>query len=347
MHRVALRDLEHWDIARPPVQRLLDERRVHDIVHFQRDIHHRTGSMWFPGCITLLPTSESKYLLVDGQHRFEAMRTLVPLQPDYAVCVDVVPAHISARMGVEQVFRVINMAVPVPDYVIDTIGHAHRRQLADTVHRHLTQAFGTFDTHASSPRPPNLRLDALASAVCDPRTLTALGHAVPRILDLVEWVNQQLAALPHPKLESAKLKAAKAHGKLCALGLHPGWGDPDTWHDWCVAHYLPRDPIHPPPSRPAARVPRRLKQQAWDSVFPGRRVGACQVCRRALDMAEHEAGHVVPASKGGATTLANLVPLCAPCNKSMGGRDMRLYCQAHGYAPHTPFDELLARSSRP
>jgi hypothetical protein len=354
MRAVTLEELASWDISRPQVQRLVDEHRVHDIVAFQRDMHRRLGSLWFTGCITLASSdgggggSSTVLLLVDGQHRLDAMRRLVQLQPDYKVWVDIIPEDVTDLLSVEQVFRVINKAEPVPEYVIDTIGKVHQRQFLDEVNRQLRDVFRPFDSRSAAPRAPNLRLDALAVAVCNPDVLQDLGHSVARVMDMVCWVNEQLGQQPWPKLEAARHKATKNRTLVCALGLHRDWSDPQTWHIWCRSHYLPRVPLESwgdKAPRPA-RVPARLKQQVWDTLFPGERYGRCQVCRRVLDLLDHEAGHIVPASRGGAANLQNLVPVCHRCNKSMGAQHMEAYCTSHGYCPHTPFCDLSTRQQR-
>ncbi len=47
--------------------------------------------------------------------------------------------------------------------------------------------------------------------------------------------------------------------------------------------------------------------------------GKCRVrwCRNKISAFDYECGHNIPESKGGKTTLDNLVPICARCNRSM------------------------------
>ena len=57
-------------------------------------------------------------------------------------------------------------------------------------------------------------------------------------------------------------------------------------------------------------------QEEWDwlcSAFDNR----CASCRRALPLA---CDHIIPLSKGGQNSLANLQPLCQPCNSSKGDK---------------------------
>lgn len=69
-------------------------------------------------------------------------------------------------------------------------------------------------------------------------------------------------------------------------------------------------------------IPASLKHAIWIK-YNGRRFDVkCYVkwCPNTLTPFTFEAGHNIPASKGGGTTLENLRPICSMCNKSMGNR---------------------------
>lgn len=67
-------------------------------------------------------------------------------------------------------------------------------------------------------------------------------------------------------------------------------------------------------------IPKSLKQAVWlrhaGCVYESK----CTVtwCPTVITPFTFEAGHDVPESKGGATTIDNLYPICTQCNKSMG-----------------------------
>ena len=68
------------------------------------------------------------------------------------------------------------------------------------------------------------------------------------------------------------------------------------------------------------KIPKALREQVWlkhmGKVFQGK----CKVswCNNTISVFDWEAGHNIPESKGGETTLQNLRPICSRCNKSMG-----------------------------
>lgn len=69
-------------------------------------------------------------------------------------------------------------------------------------------------------------------------------------------------------------------------------------------------------------IPASLKAEVWRTYIGPQYVGKCHVqwCSCAITPFDFEAGHNVPESKGGSTTISNLRPICAKCNKSMGNR---------------------------
>jgi len=70
-----------------------------------------------------------------------------------------------------------------------------------------------------------------------------------------------------------------------------------------------------------ARIPSALREQVW-ILWCGERLfkHKCLVtwCENVMTPFQFEVGHNVPESKGGATDLSNLRPICSKCNRSMG-----------------------------
>ena len=69
-----------------------------------------------------------------------------------------------------------------------------------------------------------------------------------------------------------------------------------------------------------ATIPRALKNAVWLEYVGKAFEAKCNVtwCATVVTPFTFEAGHNVPESKGGATNVTNLRPICAQCNKSMG-----------------------------
>ena len=68
------------------------------------------------------------------------------------------------------------------------------------------------------------------------------------------------------------------------------------------------------------KIPKALREALWISFYNGKFQAKCHTpwCPNEINAYSFQAGHNLPESKGGATTLENLVPICARCNLSMG-----------------------------
>jgi hypothetical protein len=106
---------------------------------------------------------------------------------------------------------------------------------------------------------------------------------------------------------------------------------------------LPK-PLAVPASAPAAsadetkRPPRahrpaitdQLREAVWRKRNGKRDVGKCFVCGAPLTRVGTECGHIVAFIDGGATSVANMEPICRKCNRGMKDRNLLDYKKALG-----------------
>lgn len=78
----------------------------------------------------------------------------------------------------------------------------------------------------------------------------------------------------------------------------------------------------PPEVYKKKKIPKALAEQVWITTMGHKFDGKCKVkwCHNRISAFDFECGHNIPESKGGKTTLDNLFPICARCNRSMGDR---------------------------
>jgi hypothetical protein len=69
-------------------------------------------------------------------------------------------------------------------------------------------------------------------------------------------------------------------------------------------------------------IPKALREQVWIQKVGHTFETKCSVqwCENQINAFNFQAGHNIPESKGGATTVENLIPICDRCNCSMGDR---------------------------
>lgn len=70
------------------------------------------------------------------------------------------------------------------------------------------------------------------------------------------------------------------------------------------------------------KIPKALREQLWIQKVGRKFETTCKTtwCRNKINVFDFQAGHDVPESRGGETTIANLVPICSRCNLSMGNQ---------------------------
>ena len=89
--------------------------------------------------------------------------------------------------------------------------------------------------------------------------------------------------------------------------------------------------VQPTEKKRKATIPKALREQG--RVFEGK----CPTtwCQNTITVFNFESGHNIPESKGGPTTIENLIPLCGNCNKSMSsGHTFEEWCGR--YSTSTP-----------
>jgi 5-methylcytosine-specific restriction endonuclease McrA len=70
------------------------------------------------------------------------------------------------------------------------------------------------------------------------------------------------------------------------------------------------------------KIPKALREQVWLKHVGSLYQSKCTIkwCQNTMTVFDFEAGHNIPESKGGTTTLNNLFPICSRCNRSMSNK---------------------------
>ena len=86
---------------------------------------------------------------------------------------------------------------------------------------------------------------------------------------------------------------------------------------------LPPAPKVTLPPYKKRKIPKALREAVWiKHAGPDTMSMKCKTpwCPNTITAFNFQTGHNVPESKGGATTIDNLVPICSRCNMSMGNQ---------------------------
>lgn len=85
--------------------------------------------------------------------------------------------------------------------------------------------------------------------------------------------------------------------------------------------------------RKKTQISEKLKTCVWDTYI-GKDIPKhkCFCCKKnMIQLREFHVGHIISDKDGGVPEITNLRPICAPCNLSMGSRNMLEYITNHNY----------------
>lgn len=70
------------------------------------------------------------------------------------------------------------------------------------------------------------------------------------------------------------------------------------------------------------KIPKALREQVWLKTVGETFDAKCSVvwCKNRINVFDFQCGHNIPESKGGRTSLDNLLAICTRCNISMGSQ---------------------------
>lgn len=95
----------------------------------------------------------------------------------------------------------------------------------------------------------------------------------------------------------------------------------------------------PPQPYKKKRIPRALREAVWIHHCGRTFERKCLThwCKNSINAFDFQTGHDVPESKGGETTIDNLIPLCGRCNLSMGNQYTFKEWSSRFMAPSVPW----------
>ena len=308
-----------FPIEIPNIQRIRDDDKVNDIVAYQLGKLRQTGSCNFIGSINIHYCAENQDLyLVDGQHRFEAIKQ-ISQTISIPVCVEIVKVDTLAEL--KENYNMINKNTPLPEFP-DTID----KTIPERVANHYKQRYPDIWSKSMRARRPHIYFNYFQEA---------LGVLVDRMEIKTALELQKILDEHNAKLSKATyLDVSEKQMKKCVeIGLYFGLYNhvsDEYRYDW-VREILNIDKaaVHGPKTK--RTVPKKVRDDSWNKyVGTVKGEAPCLCCRTTtISKSEFHAGHVISEAKGGLATVENIRPICGPCNLSMGTRDMREFVQAH------------------
>ena len=322
-------DLLKLDVYIPNEQRIIDQNKVNDIVGYQMEFLKQHGICNFLGVVNIHYCKEDgNYYLVDGQHRVASLRQLFHVHAhDISFFVEVV--MVDTREELKHNYNIINKNTPLPEFP-ETIN----KSIPEAVALHFHHKYPTVWSQSARPHRPQIFFNFFQE------TIGIIVEHMPDITSnkLIEYMEQYntdvLSTLPFTSFQGITEKMwirAKEVGLYYGLFAYCtndkyGYG----WSKRIIEHYT-NTKLKGTRIKKKQTIPASVKNGSWDK-YVGAHIGEalCIVCNmNKINSKCFDAGHIVSEHNGGSVTLDNILPICHPCNLSMGTTNMDDYVAKH------------------
>jgi hypothetical protein len=321
------------DIIIPNEQRIRDDDKVDEIVQFQLEQLKHKGQCNFMGLINIHYCNTTRELyLVDGQHRYEAIRKInqsvnIPIAIELVI-VDTMLELISN-------YKMINMNTQLPDFPenID-------KNIPEKAATFFKLTFPHIWSKNSHARRPYIYFNFFQEAlgVLTEKLQIDSKHTLIQLVNdcnlrLSKWT---LSSFPDNKNINLKM-LQKCQEHQFYLGLFKHVSDKYRF-DWVkdICRQESRtdihdiQPIHIQHKKQKSikkNISKSLKTKLWDKfVGKDKRSALCICCvHNVIKVENFHAGHILAEIDGGLTNEHNLIPICSICNLSMGSINMNSF----------------------
>jgi 5-methylcytosine-specific restriction endonuclease McrA len=321
----------------PSFQRIINDSKVNEIMRVQEENVRKRGNFSiFQNLIfvELNATNDKTGYLIEGQHRFSAFQRLY-YEGFRNQLIPITIIQCNSHQEMKEIFLEINQNTEMPEYILNDF---EEKPLVDQIFNYFYNAYPRVWKSTKSPQRPFMKdshfQDAIAYLI---KQFQAYNLEVPNLIELIELEHEYIQSLELLPYLSSKSKnpekiISKCRDMRCYLGLFPNY-NAEWKYKWARDCFIRATNIQPPEEKITRKlkqyrrkktIPSSLKTAIWKKyIGADKGVYPCWCCEDAeMDKREFHAGHVIPESKGGPSSIENLRPVCASCNLSMGDRHM-------------------------
>jgi len=329
-----LEKLVALDIMNPLIQRDLNNERVEEIVNYQLEYFKKVGTFCFLGDLTVVRL-DNKLFVVDGQHRFAAIKKIYLHKPDYKICLNVIST--TNLMSIVQIFCLLNKSEPVPEYIIKTTNDITQRHILNDFLFRFKKEYKCYISKAKFPKRPNVNIENILDEILKSNACQRYQSG-KLLFNYFQYVNINNIKNIHPGAYNLCMeKAEKNNCKPLFLSndIDNIWLNDEKWMDEYESSIMydssdENDTNEKPAKRKKGTIPKNIRFIVWKKLNCKSTDGICPCCNNNIDINNYECGHIVSRYNGGSDFVSNLLPICGNCNKSMGVQNMNEYCKEYG-----------------
>ena len=312
----------------PDIQRIIDNDKIKSIVTYQKDYYIKYGIFNFFGVITICKYDDKNYL-IDGQHRYCAMKKLYEEYNKKNESCNIEIIHVSTLDEVNEYYTIINKNTPLPSCTFTK----EEKSLMNEVCKHFQIKYPNIWSKNMRCRRPNIFFNSFQESVnfiCK-----NINIQEPReIILILENKNKSYAHFDKSHFKNvtdAMMNKAHEHKfylGLFAFDLNEEYGY--MWAKHIVEYYTNTKISKKNTKKNKTKISKPFRFTLWNTHI-GKSIGEvkCIVCmQNSINMMNFECGHINPESKGGELSVENMLPICTLCNRSMGSTHMAKYVES-------------------
>ena len=324
------KDLLSLSLIIPNIQRIIDIDKVNDIVVYQKNELKERGVCNFFGLINIHFCYETKeYYLVDGQHRYEAIKILSKYN-NIPFAIEVV--DVSSLDELKQNYLIINKNTPLPEFP-DTID----KNIPETVAKYFKTKYPSIWSKTSRARRPHIYFNYFQEALgflSEQLKIKDADILQKVVVDYNERImNWDVTGLPDYKNINEQL-LTKCNETGIYLGLYKHISD-EYRYEWVRDIIKEQTGVTITKTKPVTKtntktsIPKTLKTSIWNMyVGTKHRTAYCICCNdKTIAVENFHAGHIISEHNNGKTNTDNLLPICSQCNLSMGKTNMNEFIE--------------------
>ena len=343
--KVMSKDLLKFDICIPNEQRIRDDDKVTEIVTYQLSQIKNKGNCNIMGVINIHCCQDTRQLyLVDGQHRYEAIRRINETN-NIAIIIEIV--YVSDICELKNNYNIINKNTSLPEFP-DTID----KNLPEDVAKYFKASFPNIWSKSSRARRPQIYFNYFQEALgilANELSITDKEHLINLIIErnntLSRWSVENYPE--HKSISQTMMNKCEDNGIY--LGLYKHVSD-DFRYGWVrdiIKHYTGKDMKQDKVVIRKKQIPKTLKNVIWDkNIGKNKRSALCICCvHNEIKIENFHAGHIISEKEGGKVDENNLLPICSSCNASMATMNMSCFVKSNFPNNHLNFGIRNYKSS--
>jgi 5-methylcytosine-specific restriction endonuclease McrA len=278
------------------------------------------------GELTLV-IQDNKYYIIDGQHRFEAMKKIYNKCPFYNISLNIIKTD--CNFTIENAFELLNKSKPVPEYIIENTTNTLKKSKLDHFKKLFINKYKVYISKSVHPRKPNINIDNLLNKINNSNLINNENiSSANDIFEYMEYVNiiywMKLDTKYNDKCIEKVEKLSEKHVLYICNDI-----EDDIWlnnTDWINEYIEYKNRTNDILLNKRKKLSQNERKMVWKKDFYDKEKGICKVCNKVeININTFQCGHIVSHKNGGETSFENLKPICVQCNNKMGSMNLYEY----------------------